>query len=476
MSVEPRRFYVSGEWRAPSGTQADILEVRRPYDDELMASVFLASQSDADQAIERGLEGFEKSRQLQSYERADVLKSICSKLQDQKELFAELISDEAGKPLRFARAEVERAAMTFELAAEEAKRIHGEVLPLDLAAHARDRMGIVRRYPVGLVLAISPFNFPLNLVAHKVAPAIAAGCSFILKPPSQAPLTSLALAKVIEESGFPPSAFSVLPCRSSVAEGMVKDERIAAVSFTGSPGVGWALKTKAGKKRVVLELGGNAGVIIDASADVDLAVKKCVVGAFGYSGQVCIKIQRFYVHESLYDRFLSQFVAATRSIGVGDPRNERTVVGPVIDDEARDRILEWIDEAVAGGAKLVCGGAHSGRVIEPTVLENVPPESRVFRLEVFGPVATFHRVRSIDEGVSGVNDSAYGLQAAVFSNDLSNVLYAYRHLRVGGVIVNDSSTFRVDSMPYGGLKDSGFGREGVRYAIEEMTEPKLLVL
>ena len=340
MSVEPRRFYVSGEWRAPSGTQADILEVRRPYDDELMASVFLASQSDADQAIERGLEGFEKSRQLQSYERADVLKSICSKLQDQKELFAELISDEAGKPLRFARAEVERAAMTFELAAEEAKRIHGEVLPLDLAAHARDRMGIVRRYPVGLVLAISPFNFPLNLVAHKVAPAIAAGCSFILKPPSQAPLTSLALAKVIEESGFPPSAFSVMPCRSSVAEGMVKDERIAAVSFTGSPGVGWALKTKAGKKRVVLELGGNAGVIIDASADVDLAVKKCVVGAFGYSGQVCIKIQRFYVHESLYDRFLSQFVAATRSIGVGDPRNERTVVGPVIDDEARDRILE----------------------------------------------------------------------------------------------------------------------------------------
>ena len=474
--MEPRRFYLAGEWKAPAGAQTDVLEVRRPYDGELMASIFLAAESDVALAIERGVEGFQRARQLQSFERSDALKSIAAKLREQKELFAELISDEAGKPMQFARAEVDRAAMTFELAGEESKRLNGEVLRLDLAAHARDRMGIVRRFPVGLVLAISPFNFPLNLVAHKVAPAIAAGCSFILKPPSQAPLTSLALAKVIEESGFPPTAFSVLPCRSGVAELMVKDDRIAVVSFTGSPAVGWPLKAKAGKKRVVLELGGNAGVIIDASADVDLAVKKCVIGAFGYSGQVCIKTQRFYVHEAVYERFLSLFVAATRAIGVGDPRNARTVVGPVIDDEARDRILEWIDEALKGGAKLVCGGTHSGRVIEPTVLENVPSDARVVRLEVFGPVATFHKIRSIEEGIAGVNDSAYGLQAAIFSNDLSSVLSAYRDLHVGGVIVNDSTSFRVDSMPYGGVKDSGFGREGVRYAIEEMTEQKLLVL
>ncbi len=404
------------------------------------------------------------------------MNTISFGLKEKKEEFARLITAEAGKPIQFSRIEVDRAVMTFQLAAEEAKRIHGEILPLDLNAPSRDRMGLVRRFPIGVVLAISPFNFPLNLVSHKIAPAIASGNSFILKPASPTPLTSLKLAEIIEKSGYPKDAFAVLPCRGSDAETLVKDDRIKMLTFTGSPAIGWKLKEKAGKKKITLELGGNAAVIVDKSANVDLAAKKCAMGAFAYAGQVCIKVQRIYLHDEIEKQFIERFMEAVSKIHVGDPSNEQTIVGPVIDDEAADRIMSWVDEAISEGAKLLTEKKRVGRVIAPIVLTDVSRNSRVFREEIFGPVVTLHRFQTIQEAVEGVNDSVFGLQAGIFSNDLRNILYSYQKLDVGGVIVNDSSSYRADSMPYGGIKDSGFGREGLRYAIEEMTEPKLMVI
>lgn len=479
MREQCRPFYLAGEWHALNNARAthrEILEVRNPYDDALVAQVTLASPKDLDEAIGRTVKGFEQTKKLQSFERYDILTYISSEIQRRKEEIAKLITTESGKPIQYSRVEVERGIMTFQLAAEETKRITGEVLPLDLNAASRDRIGIVRRFPIGVILAISPFNFPLNLVAHKVAPAIASGNAFILKPASPTPLTSLKLAEIIEASGYPKEAFAVLPCRGSAAEKLVKDERIKMLTFTGSPNVGWRLKSEAGKKKVTLELGGNAAVIVDKTCDLDLAVKKCVVGAFAYAGQVCIKIQRIYIHQDVYSPFLEMFLKSVSQVKTGDPMDEETIVGPVIDDEAADRIMEWVDEAVLSGAVLMTAKRRVGRLIEPIVLSNVDREMKVFRQEIFGPVVTLHQFETVQEAVKGVNDSIYGLQAGIFSNDLKDILYAYNNLEVGGVIVNDSSSYRIDNMPYGGVKDSGFGREGLRYAIEEMTEPKLMVV
>jgi glyceraldehyde-3-phosphate dehydrogenase (NADP+) len=473
MVAEVIPFIVGGEKRNSS---ADALAVTNPWDGSVVGTVALATADEVDEAVLRALKGFEKTRTLASFERAEILSFISDRIKQQREEFTRLITAEVGKPIQWSRVEVDRAVMTFQLAAEEAKRIGGETLSLDLNANTKNRFGIVRRFPLGVVLCIAPFNFPLNLVAHKVAPAIAAGNAFILKPPPQAPLTSLKLGEIIEASGFPMEAFSILPCTNQVAERLVTDERVKMLSFTGSPAVGWQLNAKAGKKKVLLELGGNAGVIIDKTANVEEAVKKNVIGSFVYAGQVCIKVQRIYVHESLYDEYREKFVWAAKAVKCGDPSNPETVMGPLIDDAAAERVSQWIAEAVTQGAQLLAGGERTARVIEPTVFEEVPRTASVFCKEVFGPVVTLHRFSTIQEAVAGVNDSNFGLQAGIFSNDFQNIVYAYNHLDVGAVIVNDNPTFRIDNMPYGGIKDSGFGREGLRYAIEAMTEPKLLVM
>ncbi|MBI3586561.1 MAG: aldehyde dehydrogenase family protein [Ignavibacteriales bacterium] len=473
MSTAPNRFYVGGEWRFSDANTANIVN---PYNGSVVGSVSLASDADAEEAIQKGLTGFQKTRALQSYQRFEILTFISQRIKESREEFAQRITAEVGKPIQFSRVEVDRAIITFQLAAEEAKRIVGEVVPLDIASNAENRFGIVRRFPLGIVLGIAPFNFPLNLVAHKLAPAIASGNAFILKPPPQAPLTSLKLAEIVDASGFPKEAFSVLPCSNELAEKLVLDSRIKMLSFTGSANVGWYLKSKAGKKKVLLELGGNAGLIIDKGINVDETVKRNAIASFANAGQVCIKVQRVYIHHDIYEEYERKFIEATKAIKVGDPSDSATIVGPMIDEAAATRVSGWIEEAKTKGAKILTGGAQKGRIIEPTVLINVDREAKVFCNEVFGPVVTLHKVQSVEEAVEGINDSPFGLQAGIFSNDFKNIMHAYNHLDVGAVIVNDNPTFRVDNMPYGGIKDSGFGREGVRYAIDEMTEPKQLVV
>jgi glyceraldehyde-3-phosphate dehydrogenase (NADP+) len=472
MSTEALSCIIGGEKRNSSARRVTITN---PWDNSAVGVVTLATEADANEAIEKAQAGFRKTRSLASFERAGILSFISEQIQRQREEFARLITAEVGKPIQWSLIEVDRAAMTFQLAAEESKRIGGETLSLDLNATTKNRFGLVRRFPIGVVLCIAPFNYPLNLVAHKVAPAIASGNAFILKPPPQAPLTSLKLADLLLASGFPKEAFSVLPCTNDVAEQLVADERVAMLSFTGSPAVGWHLKAKAGKKKVLLELGGNAGVIIDDTADIDQAVAKNVIGSFLYAGQVCIKVQRIYLHEAIYEGYRDKFVEAVKSVKFGDPSDPQTMMGPLIDDAAAERVSQWIAEAVQQGAKVLAGGERKGRIVAPTVLETVPRTANVFCKEVFGPVVTLHKFNTMEEAVAGINDSRFGLQAGIFSNNFQNIFYAYQNIDVGAVIVNDNPTFRVDNMPYGGIKDSGFGREGLKYAIEAMTEPKLLV-
>lgn len=347
---------------------------------------------------------------------------------------------------------------------------------MDLSPGMDGSLGIARRFPIGPVLGITPFNFPLNLVAHKVAPCLASGNPIVLKPAPQTPLTALMLGEIVLEAGLPPGALSVLPCDNSVAEQMVMDPRFKVLSFTGSAAVGWMLKAKSGKKRVLLELGGNGGVIVEPDADLDLAAQRCAVGGYVYSGQTCISVQRVFVHDHVYDRFVKQFLARVGTLQSGDPSDEATVIGPLINEAAARRVEDWIGEAVAQGAKLLAGGKRSGSLVEATVLADVTPEMKVSRCEVFGPVVTVTRYKQFEEALGVLNDSEFGLQAGVFTRDVERVFRAYRDLEVGTVLINEIPTFRADHMPYGGVKDSGLGREGVRYAIEEMTELKLLVL
>ncbi|MBI3005251.1 MAG: aldehyde dehydrogenase family protein [Ignavibacteriales bacterium] len=471
-SKEQVPFVVAGE----KHSGGEVYAVVNPWDRSVVGKVALANESVADDAVQRTLKGFEKTRRLASYERSQALAYVSNRIKERKEEFSRLITSEVGKPIQWSRVEVDRAVLTFQIASEEAKRIEGEAIPLDLTANAKGRFGLVRRFPIGIILCIAPFNFPLNLVAHKVAPAIASGNAFIIKPPPQAPLTSLMLGEIIEASGYPKGAFSILPCTNAVAEKLVTDDRIKMLSFTGSNAVGWRLKSKAGKKKVTLELGGNAGIIVDKTASLEETVRKNVLGSFAYAGQVCIKVQRIFAHESIYDSYRVKFLDATKSLKVGNPEDADTHVGPLIDDYAAERVERWIVEATQLGAKVLIGGRRKDRVVEPTVLENVPKSANVYCKEIFGPVITLHKFNTIEEAVADVNDSSFGLQAGIFSNDYDNILYAYDNIDAGAVIVNDNPTFRIDHMPYGGIKDSGFGREGVKYAIHEMTEPKLLVM
>jgi glyceraldehyde-3-phosphate dehydrogenase (NADP+) len=365
---------------------------------------------------------------------------------------------------------------TFKVAAEESTRIYGEYLPLDALEAGKDRWGIVRRYPLGPIAAITPFNFPLNLVAHKVAPAIAAGCTLVLKPAPQTPVTALMLAKIVQEAGWPGGALSVLPLSNEDAVPLIEDPRIKMLTFTGSGAVGWALKNRAGKKRVTLELGGNAAVVVHSDADLDYAADRCVNLGFGYSGQSCISAQRILVHSDVYEKFLAMILERVAKLKTGDPLDETTDLGPLIREADAVRAESWVQEAVAAGARLHCGGTRRGSILEPAILTNTQPQMKVNCMEVFAPVKTVEPYITLDEAIKRVNDSPYGLQAGIFSRDMGLIFRAFDEIETGGVMANEVPTWRADQMPYGGVKDSGLGREGLRYAIEEMTERKLLVL
>ena len=465
-------FLLDGKWRC----EGEELDVLAPHDGRIVARIFRATPAHVEAAIAASVRAFETTRKLPSHERQRVLHAVAEGLAGRKEEMARTLALEAAKPIRLARLEVERAVFTFQIAAEEATRIGGEWLPLDLQPATTGRWAMVRRFPIGPIASITPFNFPLNLVVHKVAPAMAAGCTVVHKPPPQTPICSLLLAQVVQQAGWPDGALNVLPLSNPDAEPLVTDDRLKMLSFTGSAAVGWELKKKAGKKRVTLELGGNAGVIVHEDADLAYAAERCAQGGFSYAGQTCISVQRILVAHHVFDNFLAEFVPRVRKLQVGDPLDEATDVGPMVSEAAAQRAAEWIAEATDGGAKLLCGGNRRGGLLEPTVLTGTKPRQRVNCQEVFAPVVTVEPYDDFEGALRQVNDSPYGLQAGVFTRDAQLIFRAYEELQVGGVIIGDVPTFRIDHMPYGGVKDSGLGREGVRYAMEEMTERKLLVM
>lgn len=472
-AAKPHPIYLAGHWVESD----DPLVITNPADAEHPAgSTFHATPEQYETAVTAAVKAFEVTRTLPAYERGRILREISAGIKARREEIGSLLSTEAGKPIRDALVEVDRAVLTFRLGAEEAERMIGEVIPLDLMASSKGRVGFTRRFPAGPVAAISPFNFPLNLAAHKLAPAIAAGCSVVLKPPSKDPLTMLTVGEIIDGVGLPEGAVSILPMSRELGDRMVADERFKVLSFTGSPSVGWRMKERAGKKKVVLELGGNAGVIVDRNSDLDWAVKRILVGAFTYAGQVCISVQRMFIHEDVREAFMEKFLAGVAGLKLGDPSDPSTDLGPMVDGAAASRTQRWVDEAVALGGRVLAGGKADGTFFPPTVLENVPVSAQVCSNEAFAPVAVVFGFSDFGDAIRQVNDSFFGLQTGVFTNDLANAWRAFSELEVGGVIVNDIPTYRIDHMPYGGVKDSGLGREGLRWAIEDMTEIRIMVL
>src|SRR6478752_8413127 len=465
-------FFVDGKWIE----EGDPVEIRSPFDGSGIASVFQGRREHAEAAIAAAVKAFGTTRRLPAFERQRVLRRVSENITERKQEFARTMAQESGKPIKAARTEVERAIFTFNVAAEESTRIYGEFLPLDWQEFTAGRWGIVRRFPLGPVAGITPFNFPINLVAHKVAPAIAAGCPIVLKPAPQTPLCSLLLAECVQQAGWPDGGLSVLPLSNEDAGLLVTDERIKLISFTGSVPVGWDIKRRAGKKKVVLELGGNAAVLVHSDADVAYAAERCVVGGFAYAGQTCISVQRILVEQSVYGKFTDLLIEAVKQLKTGDPMDESTDVGPLIRESDAIRTTAWIDEAVRAGARLLCGGRRTHNVVEPTILTGTKPDMKVNCQEVFGPVVTVEPYQNFDQALRQVNSSIYGMQAGVFTRDAKLLFQAYEELEVGSVIAGDVPSFRIDHMPYGGVKDSGLGREGLRYAIEEMTEPRLLVM
>ena len=450
--------------------------VRSPYDDGLVAVVHRAGPQEVEAAIAAVAEAFHETRQLPSWRREQILARVAATIAERRDELARTIALEAGKPLKTARLEVDRASFTFKVAAEEAKRIYGEIVPLDWIPGTERRLAHVRRIALGPIVGITPFNFPLMLVAHKVAPALAAGNPIIVRPASQTPVSSLRLAEIVLEAGWPKAGIAVVPSSTDDARPLVEDPRLAMLTFTGSPAVGWALRARAGRKRVTLELGGNAPVIVHADADASYAAERIAWGATVQSGQSCISVQRVYVHASLWSSFVPDLVARMRALEAGDPLEPDTDVGPLIDEAAVERVEAWLQEAVDAGARILVGGRRVGRVYEPTVLADVKEDMRVSCQEVFAPVVGLFRYDDVGEAIRAAGTSEFGLQAGLFTNDLRVIDEAFDELETGGLIVNDVSTFRVDHMPYGGVKSSGSGREGLRYAIEEMTELKLLTL
>ncbi len=470
--MKPTRFILAGE----KTDSTERLEVRSPYDGKVVGETFLASKAQAEEAARQAKAAFAISRKMPAHQKARILLNVSRMLEERKEEIARIMCAESAKPIRDCRLEVGRSMHIFFIAAEEARRLGGEIIPLDLTPGNEGRMGFLRRFPIGPVLGITPFNFPLNQVAHKLAPAIAAGNPVIIKPATRTPLTALRLGEWVLEAGLPPQLLSVLPCSNEVAEGLVTNENIAMLTFTGSDVVGWKLKALAGKRRVTLELGGNAAVIIHSDADIADAVSRCVRGGYYYAGQSCISVQRIYLHRPIAKAFLESFVEKVKALKLGDPQEETTDVGPVIEQAAAERIEKKIQAALAGGAKLLCGGKRDGVMIAPAVLVGVKPDMEVVCTEVFAPLVVVEEYDEFEEALERANATRFGLQASVFTRDIGRIHRAFETLEAGGVIVNEVTNWRVDNMPYGGMKDSGQGREGPKYAIEEMTEPRLLVL
>ncbi len=467
-------FLIDGKWL----TGENKKEVINPYNSEVVGVINVPDPDRALESIDSAERAAKKFKDRPSYERSSILKKIVDGIDARKEEFAQMLVKECGKPIKTARLEVERAKTSFSVAAEEANRFSGgELLPIDIIPGSEKRFGIARRFPLGVVMGISPFNFPLNLVAHKVAPAIASINALILKPASQTPISALMLGEAAIEAGLPEGILNILPLPGGAVEPVLDDARIKKISFTGSDTVGWKLMSKYTKKKVTLELGGNAAVIIDEDPpDFYFAASRNAWGAFYQAGQSCISVQRIYVHEKIFDNFLEKFIEETKKLKLGDPMLEDTDLGPVIDDHSADRIMKWIEEALGKGAELLTGGNRDGRLIEPTVLTNVTPDSKVSCSEVFGPVVQIESYKEFDRALEQVNNTRFGLQAGVFTKDMKKAFKAYDAIETGGVIINDCPSFRVENMPYGGIKDSGVGREGIRYAIEDMTELKLMVV
>ncbi|MGB8166277.1 MAG: aldehyde dehydrogenase family protein [Chthoniobacteraceae bacterium] len=473
MSVPPS-LLIGGEWVSTTAKSSPVVN---PFTGEEIARVPMGGPAEIERAVAAAQAAFPQARGEAAHRRAALLLAVARGIEQRSAEFAETIVSEAGKPITLAEGEVARAVMTFTAAAEEARRQHGEMLDMDAFSSGEGHLGLVKRFPLGVVSAITPFNFPLNLVAHKVAPCLATGNTMVVKPAAKTPLTSLLLARVLVEAGVPAGQMNFVTCSNEDAAQLVTDERVKKVTFTGSPTVGWKLKELCGKKRITLELGGNAGVIVHADADLDAAVPAIANGGFAYAGQSCISVQRIVIHESRYDEFKRRLVEFIREkIKTGDPRDRATVVGPMITEEALDQVNKRIYAALNAGAKLVHGGQTIGRCLDATVLEDVPADAELCAKEAFAPIVTLHRYRDFDEALALVNASDFGLQAGVFTRDLQLALRAFDVLDVGGVLINQVPTFRVENMPYGGIKDSGFGREGVRYAMEEMTELKSLII
>lgn len=463
---------VNGQWLETN----DAIEVHSPYDGALVAVVHRAGPKEIEAAIAAAAQAFEVTRKLPSWKRADILEKISAGIDARREEFARTLALEAGKPIKTARLEVNRAVFTFKVASEESKRIYGEIVPLDWVPGTQGYTGHVWRVPLGVVVGITPFNWPLNLLAHKVAPALAVGNPIIIRPASQTPISALKLGEVVLEAGWPEGGYAVVPSTTRDAALLIEDDRIRKLSFTGSPAVGWALKGRAGPKRVTLELGGNAGVIINEDAELAYATERVVWGGFSYAGQACISVQRVYAHSEIYESFLEGFIPRVRALKVGDPLDEATDIGPLIDNAAADRLETWVNEALAGGAKILTGGKRAGNIWQPTVLAELDENMRVSCQEVFAPLVGLYRYTDIMQAIRAVDASEFGLQAGIFTNNWDAIQSAFEEIEAGALIVNDVPSFRVDHMPFGGVKQSGFGREGIRYAIDEMTELKLLAV
>jgi len=465
------KIYAAGEFLKSENE----IEVINPYNNEIIGKTFLGDEEILEKAIRKAESVSEEMKNLPSWKKYEILMRIANALKDNFDEFTRLLCLESAKPLKYSAGEIKRAIQTFTIAAEESKRLPKEYIDLDWTQAGDKKEGIVRYFPVGLIAGISPFNFPMNLAVHKIAPAIASGCPVVLKPSTSTPLSTLKLAQVIDKTGLPKGAVSVIPMDRKTGNRLVTDQRFKLLTFTGSPAVGWKMKRDAGKKKVVLELGGNAGVIVTESADMEPAVKKCITGGFAYSGQVCIHAQRIYVHKSVFNKFAEKFVSEARKLKVGNPVEPDTDISSMIDEANAIRIQDWVDEAVADGAKILTGGKREGTYFPPTVLSETHREMKVCSLEVFGPVVTLEPYDKFEDAVKYVNEGRFGLQAGVFTNEIDEMNFAFRNLEVGGVIINDVPTFRVDNMPYGGIKDSGLGREGVKYSILDMMEPRILV-
>jgi glyceraldehyde-3-phosphate dehydrogenase (NADP+) len=474
--MEAKRFLIGNNFQ----NSDKVKEIRNPYSQQISSKVYISSDDDINKALNYLTSISENYASIPSYKKSILLSRISETLALKKEFLAKLITEETGKPITLSRVEIERAIFTFQTGAEEARRINGEVIQLDQLPGSEGKFGIIKKYPIGLILAITPWNFPINLVAHKISPALASGNVVLLKPSSYSLGCGLAIAEIIKEVcdkiGLDFCPINVVTASGSEIEKFVADNRVKMVSFTGSPIVGWHTKRNLNTQRVALELGGNAGVIVDEDADLDIAIPKIVVGGFSNAGQSCISVQRVFVHSAIWDKFVAQIVAKTKTVKYGDPFEEETIVGPMITEEEAVRVERWIEEALKVGGILITGGNRNYALLEPTILANVPQSCNVCSKEVFAPLIVLQQFKEFKEAISFVNNSDFGLQAGIFTNNLNKVFYAFDKLEVGGVVINDVPTYRMDSMPYGGTKLSGYGKEGIKYAINEMTEQKILII